>query len=86
MITLGIDSAAEVTIVPSAFMGIGGLSLLAYLLMIGGVSFCIAIRKHLNILYLLLGFATLHLSNGCGMLVSLFTAKSYVRRINAQRQ
>ena len=68
------------------FMGIGGLSLLAYLLMIGGVSFCIAIRKHLNILYLLLGFATLHLSNGCGMLVSLFTAKSYVRRINAQRQ
>ena len=54
--------------------------------MIGGVSFCIAIRKHLNILYLLLGFAKLHLSNGCGMLVSLFTAKSYVRRINAQRQ
>ena len=67
------------------FMGIAGLSLLAYLLMIGGVSLCIGIQKHLNILYLLLGFATLHLSNGCGMLVSLFTANSYVRRINAQR-
>ena len=67
------------------FMGIAGLSLLAYLLMIGGVSLCIGIQKHLNILYLLLGFASLHLSNGCGMLVSLFTANSYVRRINAQR-
>lgn len=67
------------------FLSIAGLSLLAYLLMIGGVSFCIGIQKHLNILYLLFAFATLHLSNGSGMLVSLFTANSYVKRINAQR-
>ena len=64
-------------------MGITGLSLLTYLLAIGGVSFSIGIRKRLNILYLLLGFTTLHLSNGCGMLVSLLTANMYVKRINA---
>lgn len=66
-------------------IGIAGLSLLSYLLAIGVVCLSTGIRKQLNILYLLLGFATLHLSNGCGMLVSLFTAKSYVKCVNAQQ-
>lgn len=65
-------------------IGIAGLSLLSYLLAIGVVSLFTGIRKQLNILYLLLGFATLHLSNGCGMLVSLFMAKLYIKHINAQ--
>lgn len=66
------------------FALIAVLSAIAYLLVLGSISIKTSMEKHLNAFYLFAGFATLHLSNGCGMLVSLFTAKRYVSRINRQ--
>ena len=63
---------------------LAGLSLFSYVLAMGGVSVMTAVKKHLNPFYLFVGFAVLHLSNGAGMLVSLFTAKRYVRRVNRE--
>lgn len=64
------------------FLLISVLSLLAYMFAIGSVSLSLSLKKKMNFFYLLLAFITLHVSNGVGMLESLFTAKKYVAKIN----
>lgn len=61
---------------------ISAASLCAYILAIGGVCLSLSIKKKLNFFNLLAAFFTLHISNGLGMLVSLFTAKKYVKEVN----
>lgn len=62
--------------------GISMFSLCMYLLVLLGVVIPLSFRKKLNAFYLLVSFLVLHISNGTGMLVSVFTAKSYVNKIN----
>lgn len=61
---------------------ISAASLCAYLLAIGSVCVGLSIKKGLNLFYLITAFLTLHISNGVGMLESLFTAKKYVTEVN----
>lgn len=67
------------------FALLSALSIAAYVLAIGAVCLGLAIKKGLNFFYLLASFATLHLSNGLGMLQSVFTARSYVKKVNANQ-
>lgn len=50
---------------------VGGLSLLAYFLVLGSVSAKLMIEKHLSWRYLLMSFLVLHLSYGWGSFVAL---------------
>lgn len=62
------------------------VSLAAYLAAIFAVSITAARQKHLNLFWLIAAFATLHVSNGVGMLVSLLTTSHYVKKVNKTLQ
>lgn len=64
----------------SRLLIIGVLSLFLYILTTSFVSLQLYISKKLNFFYLLMGFATLHLSNGVGMLVSILTVNRYMKQ------
>lgn len=66
------------------FVLISAASLSAYILANVIISVAIRAQKHLNIIYLICGFAVLHISNGIGMIKSFFTAKYYVKKVNAR--
>ena len=53
------------------FALIASVSLVSYMALLSGVSLNLAIKKHLNFLYLLITFVVLHLSYGWGSLVGI---------------
>lgn len=83
VLSLMVTLLAAMAWIPLALISL--LSALAYIFVLGTISLKIALEKRLNAVYLFVGFATLHVSNGLGMLVSLFTAKCYVRKMNQSR-
>ena len=58
------------------FSLISGASLLAYTLLIFTVSLNAAVKKHLNIFYLVATFATLHIAYGTGTLLGFLKTRS----------
>lgn len=78
LLSLIIPLVASIVWLPIIWIAIA--SIVAYLLLISSVSIRLGIKNHLNPLYLIMAFMVLHISNGCGMLVSAFTARSYVKQ------
>lgn len=64
------------------FLLISLFSFFWYIITIGMVCVGIVLKKRLSFFYLLMSFMTLHISNGLGMLYSLFTARNYVKKVN----